>query len=353
VLTYLSPEDNQQIADHPVRDTHGVSRISNKPDTLKLGVLGAGNFATAVMLPALKKTTNVELVGIISGSGLSAAHAAKKFGFRYAAESEDQILNDPAINTVAILTRHDLHAEQVVAALQARKHVFVEKPLALNHEQLTVIREQLSGTSDQLLMVGFNRRFAPLSQKMSDFISKRTEPLVAHYRVNAGYIPLTHWLHDPKIGGGRIIGEGCHFVDFLTFLVGEPPVSVTAKGLPDDGTYREDNVVLTFTYPDGSLGTVSYLANGDKAFPKERVEVFAGGRVAVLDDFRSLEMVHHGNRKSMRSRLRQDKGHQAEWEYFARVIFEGGKPPIPYNQLFGVAEATFSAVESLRTRETI
>jgi predicted dehydrogenase len=188
---------------------------------------------------------------------------------------------------------------------------------------------------------------------MQAFLSSRHEPLVAHYRINAGFIPLTHWLHDPDIGGGRIIGEGCHFVDFLTFLVGESPVSVAAQGLPDGGTYREDNVVLTFTYPDGSIGTVSYLANGDKAFPKERVEVFAGGRVAVLDDFRSLEMVHNGSRKTLRSRLRQDKGHQAEWDFFTKAIIEGGEPPIPYDQLFGVTKATFAAVEALRSGERI
>ena len=202
-------------------------------------------------------------------------------------------------------------------------------------------------------MVGFNRRFAPLAQKLGAFIAGRHEPLAAHYRINAGFIPLTHWLHDPEIGGGRIIGEGCHFVDFLTFLVGASPVSVVAQGLPDGGTYREDNVVLTFTYPDGSVGTVSYLANGDKAFPKERVEVFAGGRVAVLDDFRSLEMVHNGNRKRLRSRLRQDKGHQAEWDFFAQAIIKGGEPPIPYDQLFGVTKATFAAVEALRNGERV
>ena len=202
-------------------------------------------------------------------------------------------------------------------------------------------------------MVGFNRRFAPLARQLHAFVSQRTEPLVAHYRVNAGYIPLTHWLHDPEIGGGRIIGEGCHFIDYLTFLVGASPLTVTAQGLPDGGTYREDNVVLTFTYPDGSIGTVSYLSNGDKAFPKERVEVFAGGRVAVLDDFRTLEMVHNGNRKTVRSRLRQDKGHQAEWDFFVRAIKDGGEPPIPYDQLFGVTKAAFAALESLRSRETV
>ena len=322
-----------------------------QPSTLTVGVVGAGNFAGAVMLPALKKVAGVELVGIASASGLRAAHAAQKFGFRYAAESFGQLLTDPEINTVALLTPHNLHAEQVIAALQAGKHVFVEKPLAITREQLAEIESQLSGMDHQLLLTGFNRRFAPLAVKLAAHFAERSEPLVAHYRVNAGYLPLTHWLHDPEVGGGRIIGEGCHFVDFLTFLTGQVPVSVVARGLPDGGRYREDNVVLTFTYPDGSIGTVSYLANGDKAFPKERVEVFCGGRVGVLDDFRTLELVHDGRRQVTRARLRQDKGHRAEWEAFVRAITSGGPPPIPYAQLIGVTEATFAAVEALRSGE--
>jgi predicted dehydrogenase len=182
---------------------------------------------------------------------------------------------------------------------------------------------------------------------MKAFLDRREEPLAAHYRVNAGYIPLSHWVHDPEQGGGRITGEGCHFVDFLTFLVGSPPVSVKTQALPDAGRYREDNAILTFTFPDGSLGTVTYLANGDKSFPKERVEVFAGGRVAVLDDYRSLELVYNGKREVVRSRLRQDKGHRAEWEAFTAAVLAGGPPPIPYEHLFGVTLATFAAVDSL------
>jgi predicted dehydrogenase len=176
---------------------------------------------------------------------------------------------------------------------------------------------------------------------------------VAHYRVNAGYIPLEHWAHDPSQGGGRIIGEGCHFVDFLAFLVGAPPLAVSAHGIPDEGRYREDNVVLTFTFPDGSVGTVSYLANGDKSFPKERVEVFCGGRVAVLDDFRLLELLQDGKRQVVQSRLRQDKGHRAAWQAFAAAIQAGGPPPIPYEQLFGVTQATFAAVEALRSGKSL
>jgi predicted dehydrogenase len=301
------------------------------------------------MLPALQKVVGVELVGIASASGLSASHAARKFGFRYACSDPAQIIHDAEINTIAILTRHHLHAGQIAAALGGGKHVFCEKPLAVDEQQLATIRDSVAN-GKTLLTVGFNRRFAPLAVRLGEFIAGRREPLVAHYRVNAGYIPLTHWLHDPAQGGGRIIGEGCHFVDFLTFVVGAPPLTVTAHGLPDAGRYREDNVVLTFTFPDGSLGTLSYLANGDKAFPKERVEVFAGGRVAVLDDFRTLEMVHGGRREVIQSRLRQDKGHRAEWEAFAAAIAAGGPPPIPYEQLFGVTRATFAAVETLRNR---
>ena len=172
-----------------------------------------------------------------------------------------------------------------------------------------------------------------------------------HYRSNAGYIPLTHWTHDPAQGGGRVIGEGCHFVDFLTFLAGVAPVSVTAHALPDNGKYCEDNASMTFTFPDGSVGVVDYLANGDKSFPKERLEVFYDGHIAVLDDFRRLEMVHDGRRKVVKKI--QDKGWYGEWVAFAKSIRDGGNPPIPYEQLVGVTKATFAAVESLRTGKTI
>ncbi len=330
-------------------------------NVITLGVLGAGLFANSTLLPAIKKIKDVELVGIASAGGLHARHSAKKYGFAYAASSDDEILNDPDINTVAILTRHDTHAELVVKALQAVKHVFVEKPLAINSDQLSVISDQLLKTEHCLLMTGFNRRFAPLAQLLHSSLAcpersrraTRHEPLFIHYRVNAGYIPLNHWTHDPAQGGGRIIGEGCHFVDFITFLVGAPPVSVSAHGLPDGGKYREDNVSMTFTFPDGSIGVVDYLANGDKSFPKERVEVFCGGRVAVLDDFRSLELVHDGRRKVVKSALKQDKGHFGEWQAFVKAIREGGQPPIPYEQMIGVTQAMFAAVETLRSGKTV
>jgi predicted dehydrogenase len=286
-------------------------------------------------------------VGIASSGGLHAQHAGKKFGFKYATSDDDQIINDPDTNTVAILTRHDSHAELVVKALQAGKHVFVEKPLAIDSAQLLAISEQLSSNHESLLTVGFNRRFAPLAQQLESLLCNLREPKYLHYRINAGYIPLNHWTQDPEIGGGRIIGEGCHFVDFITFLLGAPPVSVTAHALPDTGKYCEDNLSMTFTFPDGSIGVVDYLANGDKSFPKERVEVFCEGMVTVLDDFRVLQTVKDGRKKEERLSA-QDKGWVNEWKVFAKTIREGGLPPIPYEHLIGVTQATFAAVESLR-----
>jgi predicted dehydrogenase len=237
-----------------------------------------------------------------------------------------------------------------MAALNEGKHVFCEKPLAIKAEELENLIEHIEKKGNKgLLMVGFNRRFAPLAQRLKGFLGERREPLVAHYRVNAGYIPATHWVHDPEQGGGRIIGEGCHFIDLLTYLVGQMPVSVSCHFLPDEGRYRQDNVVMTFRFQDGSLGTISYLSNGDKAFPKERVEVFCGGSVAVLDDFRGLEMVRDGKRTVLRSFLRQDKGHRAEWEAFVDAITNTGIPPIAYDQIFAVTKASFAALRSLQS----
>ncbi len=321
--------------------------VHRPSSTVKLGVLGAGLFANATLLPALKKVADVELIGIASAGGLHAQHSGQKFGFQYACSEDEQILNDPNINTVFILTRHDSHAELVVKALQAGKHVFVEKPLAVNSEQLSAISEQLLITDNCLLMTGFNRRFAPLAQQLHASLITRHEALYMHYRVNAGYIPLNHWTHDPEQGGGRIIGEGCHFVDFLTFLAGCAPVSVSAQALPNSGKYREDNVSMTFTFADGSIGVVDYLANGDKSFPKERVEVFCGGQIAVLDDFRAMETVKDGKRKTVRL-AGQDKGHFNEMQALVRGI-RAGKAPIAYEQLVAVTKATFAAVESLRS----
>jgi predicted dehydrogenase/threonine dehydrogenase-like Zn-dependent dehydrogenase len=322
-------------------------------DTPVLGVLGAGNYATAVFLPAVQKVGGVRKAVVATASGLSAKHASQRFGFETASSAEDAVLNSPDVNVVAILTRHQHHARQALAALRSGKHVYCEKPLAIYREELEEISTALREENLPLLMVGFNRRFAPLAKQLHEFLVDRRAPFAAHYRVNAGFIPLNHWTHDPAQGGGRIIGEGCHFVDFLCFLAGGSPVSVSARALPDNGQYRQDNALITLTYADGSIGTIAYLANGDKSVSKERVEVFCGGKVAILDDFRRLEMIHDGKRSVAQLRLGQDKGHKASWAAFLEAVKRGSPPPIPYEQLFGVTEATFQAVEAVSFKNRV
>ncbi len=344
---------------HQEKDVHPARRVEFIPQTAPveglpgLGVLGAGNYATAVFLPIVQKTGGVQKVGIATASGLSARHAAERYGFQFASSAESDVLGNPQVQIVAILTRHQHHARQVIQALQAGQHVFCEKPLAITAEELSAVQELLMQQPPHLVTVGFNRRFAPFSQQIAQFLSGRREPLFVQYRVNAGYLPLSHWLHDPQQGGGRIIGEGCHFIDYLTFLVGKPPVRVRTVGLPDGERYRQDNVCITLSFEDGSVGVVNYLANGDKSFPKERVEVFCGGRVAVLEDFRSLELVRDGKHQKFTARLRQDKGHQALWRAFVQAVQQGGAPPIPYDHLLGVTRTTFAAVESLHQQTDV
>lgn len=314
-----------------------------------VSVLGAGNYASAVFLPVIKKSKNVQLLGICSASGISAKHAASQYGFRYATSNEDDIIADDQSQVIVILTRHGAHARQLMAALKQGKAVYCEKPLAIYREELTEI-EQLAGDLHlPLFTVGFNRRFAPLSVQLKTKLRDLSQPMHIYYRINAGLLPPNHWLHDPDSGGGRIIGEGCHFIDYLTFLTGQVPIKITSFSLPDGGVYNRDNVQLTFTFPDGSLGTVSYLANGDKAFPKERIEVFCDGQVSVLDDFRSLTTTVKGRTISSISRFKQDKGHAASWQAFMEAVQQGNHPTIPYSELLGVSRAAFAAVESLQT----
>lgn len=324
--------------------------ISSKPISkakVGLGLLGAGNFARYTLLPALKGMRGIDLIGIASASGRPAVDVARRYRFRYAASEEEQILQDKNIDVVAILTRHNLHARQTLTALKAGKAVFCEKPLALSEKELGQLENALARPDSPLLTVGFNRRFAPLSLRLHEFLQPRTQPLAAHYRVNAGMLPPYHWLLDAARGGGRIIGEGCHFIDFLIFLVGAAPVSVSAVALAVDGGNLQDNVQVTLQFGDGSVGTLSYLSNGDRSLPKERLEVFCGGKVAVLEDFRALDLTANGSTRGIRAN--QDKGHRAIWQAFLKTLRSGGAPPIAYGQLFAGARATFAAVRSLET----
>jgi predicted dehydrogenase len=202
-------------------------------------------------------------------------------------------------------------------------------------------------------MVGFNRRFAALAVTMKSFIQGIHEPLALHYRVNAGFIPADHWVNDPAQGGGRVLGEVCHFVDFLSFLVGVSPIAVGTRGLRNSGKYTDDNVIVALQFPDGSQGTITFVANGDKSYPKEQVEVFGGGAVAVLEDFRRLELVRHGRKQVLRSWLRRDKGHGGEWQAFARAIRNGEPAPISFDEIVATTLATLRVAESRCSGEIV
>jgi predicted dehydrogenase len=234
----------------------------------------------------------------------------------------------------------------VVRALEFGKHVFCEKPLCLNEAELSEIESAHSAHGGKL-MVGFNRRFAPMARQMKTFLSGSSGPLVMHYRVNAGLLPKDHWINDPEQGGGRILGEVCHFVDFLSFLCGATPVSVDATSIPRGA--EDQDAIIQLAFSDGSRGTIHYVCSGDRAFGKERVEVFGGGAVAVLDDFRHLELVRHGRRQVHRSWLRQDKGHRAEWQEFAESIRSGGPAPITFEEICATTLTTIRIAESLRS----
>ncbi len=314
---------------------------------ISIGLLGAGSFATSTLLPAIKKISNVKCIGICAANGSHARQAGDRFGFRYCSTDDSEIANDPAINVVVIATRHHLHAPQVLQALRAGKHVFCEKPLCLTEEELSEIVHLYSRCPEKpLLMVGFNRRFAPMVTQMNAFIREIKEPIAMHYRVNAGALPQDHWINDPEQGGGRILGEVCHFVDLLSFLADAPPIEVQAHSLANLEQHSGDNLVISLHFANGSLGTISYLANGDRSYSKERIEVFGGGTTAVLDDFRKLELVRYGRKQTFQSRFRQDKGHSGEWQAFARAITSGTAAPIPFEQIVSSTLATLRIVES-------
>jgi predicted dehydrogenase/threonine dehydrogenase-like Zn-dependent dehydrogenase len=350
LLTYSSDKSKMQTR-IPITIEEGL--LQPTKGKAVVGVLGAGNYANAVFLPAMTHVGGTCLQTIVSASGSSASYAAKKYKFAYASSSEKDIFQDKKINTVVILTRHNEHARQVVQSLDLGKHVYCEKPLVINEDQLKQIEKSLSKKNHPLLMVGFNRRFSPFGSKLKEFLDERSEPLYAHYRVNAGYLPLNHWQHDPLIGVGRIIGEGCHFIDFISFLVGRSPISVYAQALPDKGRYYQDNVLITLEFPDGSIGSLAYLANGDKSFSKEYVEVFCGGRIGILDDFTHLTTISNGERKEQHSRFGQDKGHRAAWQAFLSCIKDGTPPPISYQDLISVSRATLAAKSSLNSGSKI
>ncbi len=339
------------LHDRTVRLVDAKAAKRPTQDSVVLGFIGSGNYASQVLIPAFKQT-GVRLKSIASQTGVSGVHAGRKYGFEEATTDVASIIADPSINTVVIATRHNSHARFICEALEAGKHVFVEKPLVLSCEELDRIeaayQEAALGAKAPLLMVGFNRRFSPFVQRIKVLLESLRVPKTFVMTVNAGEIPPEHWTQDRSVGGGRIIGEGCHFVDLLRFLSGAPVVDYQASmiGNVPGIAVRDDKVTFTLSFEDGSFGTVHYLANGHKSFPKERLEIFAGGRIFQLDNFRRLRGYGWPGFKGMR-RWRQDKGNAVCAAAFVEAIHRRDPAPIPFDELVEVSRVTINIAHSL------
>lgn len=311
-----------------------------------VGFIGAGAFASRILAPAVA-AAGARLKAISSASGVSGTHLGKKLGFQQSTTENEVLFGDPEITTVFITTRHNTHGPLVLKALKAGKHVFVEKPLCLTEKELDAIGEELQSRPDPkpLLMVGFNRRFAPHIQKMRTLLQGTKGPKAFVMTVNAGAIPPDHWIQDPEIGGGRILGEVCHFVDLVRFLAGCPIREHWVSALKSP---THDTLSLQLAFQDGSIGTIHYLSNGHRRFPKERLEVFAQGRVLQLDNFRKLRGFGWPGFKKM-NLWRQDKGHQAEAAAFIQAVRSGGPSPIAFHEIEEVMRVCLAADRHVRS----
>jgi len=299
-----------------------------------VGFVGAGNYARAVLIPAFAEA-GARLHTIASAGGVSSAHAARKFGFQKATTDTAALLADGNVSTVVIATRHNSHASLVLAAQRAGKHVFVEKPLCMSLEELALIEDTWEG-GGPLLMVGFNRRFAPQVARIKSLLAATPGPKAFVMTVNAGAIPATHWTQDHASGGGRLLGEACHFVDLLRFLAAS---AISRHRVSVLGEASRDSVTITLEFDDGSVGSIHYLANGSKAFPKERLEVFVAGRVLQLDNFRRLRGFGWPGFRRM-NLWRQDKGQVACARAFIDAISNGTAAPIPFAELLEVSRVS-------------
>ena len=314
---------------------------------IRIGVIGAGGYVPAMLLPHFK-AEGVDFRSIATASGVSAHDVGKRFGFAQAVSSAEEVINDRDINLVVIGTRHDSHASIASQALAQNKNVFVEKPLALNDDELDQVLDA-AANSTGLLMVGFNRRFSPLARRAKDFFAGRNTPLSILYRVNAGRIPKEHWIQDAHEGGGRIIGEICHFIDLMQHLTESLPVSVFAESVSakSDQTINADSVFITLRFADGSNGCIAYVSEGDKSLAKERVEIFGGTRTVVLDDYRRATL-HKDGREEQVTLKAQDKGQQEQVRQICTSILQGTEAPIPLNDLAATTRATFRVLDALR-----
>ena len=342
VLDYSSTED-ADLTNATVVLSEKADFAANKGN---VAFIGGGNYASRVLIPAFKQA-GANLTSIVTSGGISAVHHGKKNGFAKASTDMEQALNGTT-DTVVIATQHNLHAPQAIAALEKGKHVFVEKPLALNHDEIDEI-EVAQRQSNTMVMVGYNRRFAPQVQKMKELLNKKAAPKTFIMTMNAGDIPADHWTQDPEVGGGRIIGEACHYIDLMRFLSGSKIKSFNAVKMGENNFVEvtEDKAIITLTFEDGSVGTIQYFANGGKSFPKERIEVFCDDAVLQLDNFRKL--TGYGWKGFSKMNLwSQDKGQSTCSKAFMDAVKQGGQSPIPQDEIFEVARVSVDIAEQLR-----
>jgi predicted dehydrogenase/threonine dehydrogenase-like Zn-dependent dehydrogenase len=334
------PRERVELAPPPARAPAGPPRI---------GLVGPGLFARSTLLPLLARL-EAPVVAVAGGSGPRAAGVARRAGAAAAMTSPDALLEDPAVDAVVIATRHDSHAALAARALSAGKAVYLEKPMAIDEAGLAAVAAQLEAGAR--LMVGFNRGFAPATEKVRAHFAGRADPLAVHCRVNAGALPAEHWLRDPVAGGGRLVGEGCHYVDLCSAIVGRPLATVAATALgTGPTTLAGDSFTLTLTYDDGSIGLVTYIATGSPRMAKERVEVLGAGRSAVIEAYRRVALHGAGARPSLPAGLAKDKGHRAALQRFLAFAGTGGPPPIPYARLIETTRATLIARDALARGE--
>lgn len=313
-----------------------------------IGIVGTGNFTKMVILPAMNKIgTNIK--SIASARGVSSTIMAKKYGIGDSTTDYQQIINDSEVDTVMITTRHNMHAAMVIESMNAGKNVFVEKPLALNQEELDNVIQAYE-KNNVTLTVGFNRRFSPHIQKVKEVINEAApKNMIAN--MNAGNIPPEVWVHDMQVGGGRIIGEACHLIDLLSYISGSKVKSVCMNALGNNPEENTDNATILLKFENGDNGVVNYFANGDKSYSKERIEVYSEGKVMVVDNFRLT--TGFGTKGFTKLKTKLDKGHAAQFKLLTERAKEGGKALIPFDELINVSKASIAAIESLKTNNWV
>lgn len=308
--------------------------------SVNIGFIGAGSFANNVLLPALKG--NCRFVGVASNKGNNARNIADKYGFNYCTNNSEALFEDKNCNVIFIATRHESHAAYVLEAIKNKKHVFVEKPLCINENELYSIKE-LYNNQNSFVMVGFNRRFSQHIKRAKEFFAN-SYPLAINYRINAGQVPSEHWIHLKGIGGGRIVGEVCHFIDLVSYIAGARIISVTANEM-QSAINLKDTIVVNLTFSNGSIASISYFSNGSKEMKKEYLEIFSNGNSVIIDDFK--EMVVYGKTTKRIKLANQDKGHKEEVKAFLDAVKNGGGCPIPFEETYNTMLATFKVEESI------